>query len=115
MLQFAETHRDLVRVLFDPACGANDQVAGALELLSSTPSRGGSEETDTRAGATDLDSTVMAEALKGMLTRVVAWWAEEPGRVPRETVVRTLTRLQRLADDPSTARVGVSIRDGRSS
>jgi hypothetical protein len=29
-----------------------------------------------------------------MWARVVAWWAEDPSRAARETVVETLTRIQ---------------------
>jgi hypothetical protein len=29
-----------------------------------------------------------------MLARVVAWWVEDPRRASRETVARTLTRIQ---------------------
>jgi AcrR family transcriptional regulator len=103
LLEFAETNRDLVRVLFDPACGLSKQTVRALELLVDARGRGGLEGVDARAAATDPDRAVAAEALYGMLTRVVIWWAEEPGRVLREAVVRTLTRLQLLAHAPGLA------------
>jgi hypothetical protein len=37
---------------------------------------------------------VLSQALVGMLARVVAWWVEDPRRASRDTVARTLTRIQ---------------------
>jgi hypothetical protein len=41
-----------------------------------------------------LEAAVLAQALVGMLARVVAWWAEDPRRAPREVVAQTLAAIQ---------------------
>ena len=41
-----------------------------------------------------LHPEVLAQALVGLLARVVAWWVENPRRASREAVVETLTRIQ---------------------
>jgi len=38
--------------------------------------------------------------LVGMWARVVAWWAEDPSRASRDTVVDTLTRIQLSGTQP---------------
>src|SRR5262249_62221439 len=48
----------------------------------------------------DLDPDVLSQALVGMLARVVAWWVEDPRRATRETVARTLTRIQLSGTHP---------------
>jgi hypothetical protein len=36
-----------------------------------------------------------------MLARVVAWWAQDPRRASRETVIDTLTRIQLSGTHPA--------------
>src|SRR5215472_856139 len=40
------------------------------------------------------EAGVAAQALVGMRARIVAWWAEAPGRIPREAVIESLVRIQ---------------------
>ncbi len=48
------------------------------------------------------DSTLpcSSQALVGMWARVVAWWAEDPTRAPREAVIETLSRIQLEGTQP---------------
>jgi len=94
LLAFAEENRSLVQILF----GRNHEAAGvgvdvlaflAEEIERSLRARG-------HAGllAKGIDPAVAAQALVGMRARIVAWWAEQPGRIPRETVIGSLSRIQ---------------------
>ncbi len=49
----------------------------------------------------ELHPDVLAQALVGLLSRVVAWWVENPERASREAVVETLTRIQRGGTHPA--------------
>jgi hypothetical protein len=94
LLAFAEENRSLVELLF----GRNHEAAGVgvdvLEFLAEEIER------NLRAGggagllADGVDPAVAAQALVGMRARIVAWWAEEPGRIPREAVIESLSRIQ---------------------
>ena len=44
---------------------------------------------------------VVSQAVVGMWARVVAWWAEDPARATRETIVDTLTRIQLSGTQPA--------------
>ena len=50
-----------------------------------------------------LDPEVVSQAVVGMWARVFAWWAEDPSRAPRETVIETLTRIQLHGTYPTGA------------
>jgi hypothetical protein len=41
----------------------------------------------------DLHPAVAAQAHAAVLTRVIAWWVEDPSRATREEVVATLLRI----------------------
>ena len=94
LLAFAEENRSLVQILF----GRNHEAAGVgvdvLEFLA-----GGIEQSlraRENAGllGPGVDPAVAAQALVGLRARVLAWWAEQPGRIPREAVIESLTRVQ---------------------
>ena len=44
---------------------------------------------------------MLAQALVGMWSRVIAWWAEDPTRAPRDSVVETLTQIQLNGTHPA--------------
>jgi AcrR family transcriptional regulator len=90
LLDVAAEQRSLIRVLFGRGHQAAD--LGEEVLAGLLP---GLEER-LRAGAAGLHPAAAAQALVGMVTRVIAWWAEDPARAPRESVVETLTRLHPL-------------------
>jgi AcrR family transcriptional regulator len=90
LLRFAEEHRDLVRVIF--ARGAEAASVGA-DVLDHMVARIESDFSSHGSGPL-MHPTVTAQALVGMWARVVTWWAESPGRAPREAVVSTMVALQ---------------------
>lgn len=93
IVAFADAQRDLVRIVFGRGQEAGEIGAElADELFPGVESR-----LRDRIGEGHLDSAlhpaVAAQALVASWIRVVAWWAEDPTRAPREAVVETLVRL----------------------
>ncbi len=94
LVRFAEENRNLVRILFGREQETADVGADVLERLAESSELLWRDRISSGDAAPGLHPVVVAQALLGMLSRVVAWWAEEPGRALREDVVRTLTQLQ---------------------
>jgi AcrR family transcriptional regulator len=91
-LTFAEEKRELIRMVFGRAesAGLADEVREAVvpeiqRWLERRVSEG-------KAPA-DLHPAVAAQAHAAVLTRVIAWWVEDPSRATREEVVATLLRI----------------------
>jgi AcrR family transcriptional regulator len=101
LIAFAEDHRDLIRILFGGQHGAADLGSDVLDHLAER------NEAVLRgrpgAQANPLHSGVTAQAVVGMLARVVAWWAEDPARAPREQVIETLIRIQLSGTHPESS------------
>jgi AcrR family transcriptional regulator len=91
LLRFAEEHSSLVRLIF--ARGAEAASVGA-DVLDHLVERIVEDFPGGHGSAPDMHPTVTAQALVGMWARVVTWWAESPGRVPRESVIATMVTLQ---------------------
>jgi AcrR family transcriptional regulator len=94
LVDFAEEERALVRILF----GRNHEAAGVGVDILDFLTVGLEQALRERAAAGELapgvDPTVAAQALNGIRVRIVAWWAEQPGRIPRETLIESLTRIE---------------------
>jgi hypothetical protein len=83
-----------MRILFSrdgDAAGVEADVLSELAAGVAETRRGRIASGETSAA---LDPDVLSQALVGMLARVVAWWVEDPRRASRDTVARTLTRIQ---------------------
>ncbi len=92
LLGFAEDHGELVRMLFGR--GSEGASVGA-DALDHMVARIEADLARNRpAGADLLHPAVTAQALVGMWARIVTWWAESPGRAPREAVLQTMIDLQ---------------------
>lgn len=93
LLRFAEEKRALVRVVF----GRDQDASYVGEDLLSAIVAGIEERLGERAAAGELPDSVhpavAAQAITGMTARVVAWWVEDPSRVPREQVIETILRM----------------------
>jgi AcrR family transcriptional regulator len=92
LLAFAAERRELIRMVFGRAesAGLADEVREAVvpeiqRWLERRVSEG--------LAPADLHPAVAAQAHAAVLTRVIAWWAGDPSRVPREQVVATLLRM----------------------
>ncbi|HYB99294.1 MAG TPA: helix-turn-helix domain-containing protein [Candidatus Limnocylindrales bacterium] len=91
---FAETNRDLVRILF-----SHDSETAAIEADVLTHLAAGLEARFRREMTqgifpSDLDPAATAQALVGMTARLIDWWTEDPKRAPREQILHTIVRLQ---------------------
>jgi TetR/AcrR family fatty acid metabolism transcriptional regulator len=93
LLAFAEDNRDLIRVVFGR--GGESATLGEEVLDAILP---GIEERLRRRAAEGrtppgLHAGAAAQAHAAMLTRVLAWWVEDPSRASREEIIHTLLLL----------------------
>ncbi len=100
MIDFAEDHRDLVRILFSADADAIAVSADVLDDLAGGIAANRRERQLAGDARPDLDASVLSQALVGMWARVVAWWAQDPTRAPRAAVIETLTRIQLEGTQP---------------
>ncbi len=93
LLAFAEDHRDLIRVVFGR--GAESSSIGEEVMDAIVP--GMERVFELRREANQLaplvHPAVAAQAVAAMLTRVLAWWVEDPTRATRDEVIETLLGL----------------------
>lgn len=101
LISFAEENRDLGRILFSGDTDAAAVESDVLNELAATIA--GNRRRRMISGEMPglLDPDVLSQAIVGMLARVVAWWLENPDRVPRERVIETLTRIQLAGTHPA--------------
>jgi len=100
LIGFAEDHREVVRVLFSGDSDTTTLESDVLDDLARDTSTLRAEFLSAGRVSADLAPAVLAQATVGMWSRVIVWWAEEPGRVPRDSVIETLTRIQLRGTDP---------------
>jgi AcrR family transcriptional regulator len=101
LVGFAEENRDVVRILFSRNSEATHVEADVLNEFAAAIAANRRARIAAGEMPGDLDPDVLSQALVGLLARVVAWWVEDPGRASRETVIATLTRIQRSGTHPS--------------
>jgi len=92
LIAFAAERRELIRMVFGRAesAGLADEVREAVvpeiqRWLERRASEG--------FAPADLHPAVAAQAHAAVLTRVIAWWVEDPTRATREQVIATLLRM----------------------
>ncbi len=94
LVGFAEDQRDLLRIVFHPGGESGDIGAQILERLARGVSARRREAVADGRAQDCFDSDVLAQAVVGMWAHVLAWWAEDPTRATRESIIRTLTHFQ---------------------
>jgi AcrR family transcriptional regulator len=100
LARFADENRNLVRVLFGRRHEAADLGEDVLDAILP----GLEERLRESAGPAGLHPGVAAQALAAMVSRVLAWWVEDPRRASRDEVVETLLRLHPLVRTLERAR-----------
>jgi AcrR family transcriptional regulator len=94
LVRFAEENRDLVLIVFGP----DRTVAGLDNDILEYMAAHGTEVLEERAKQgllpPGLHTAVTAQAMVGMMERVVVWWIADPTRATREEIVDTLTNIQ---------------------
>ena len=100
LVAFAEEHQDRVRILFSRDGDAAAVEADVLSELAASIAGARRARIESGEYPAQLDPEVFSQALVGMLARVVAWWVEDPSRASRETVARTLARIQLSGTHP---------------
>jgi AcrR family transcriptional regulator len=94
LVGFAEDQRELLRVVFHPGGETGEIGAGILERLARGVSARRREAVADGRARDCFDSDVLAQAVVGMWAHVLAWWAEDPSRASRDSIVQTLTHFQ---------------------
>jgi AcrR family transcriptional regulator len=100
LVAFAEEHRERVRILFSRDGDAAAVQADVLSELAASLAEARRQRIATGEMPAELDPEVLSQALVGLLARVIAWWVEDPSRASRESVARTLTRIQLSGTHP---------------
>lgn len=93
LLAFAEDHGDMIRVVFGR--GGESATIGEEVMDAIVPGMRKAFEARQARGelAPEVHPAVAAQAVAAMLTRVIAWWVEDPTRAKREEVIETLLGL----------------------
>ncbi len=93
LLAFGQDHGDLIRVAFGRGAESTtigdevmDQIVPGLEQAFLERRIAGELEPEAHPA-------VAAQAVAAMMTRVLAWWVEDPTRASRDDVTRTLLAL----------------------
>jgi len=94
LVGFAESHRELFRIVFRPDGESPETGARVLERLARRVRTRRREAVAHGLAWGCLDSDVMAQAVVGMWVRVLGWWVEDPRRATRADIVRTLSHFQ---------------------
>ncbi len=93
LLAFADDRGDLIRIVFGrggESATIGEEVMDAIvpgmqKVLEARHEQGGL--------APNVHPAVAAQALAAMITRVLAWWVEDPTRATRDEVIETLLGL----------------------
>ena len=94
LVGYAAEHPALFQIMFSTEVTTTAAGAELLEFVTAHQEqrlREGMAEGYFRA---DLDPSVAARAVIGMLIQVLHWWTQDPSRVPREVVIDTVTGLR---------------------
>jgi AcrR family transcriptional regulator len=96
---FALENRELMRMVFSSdgdAAAVESDILDDFAAWVDARRRAVADDVDP-----DLDPTVLSQALVGMWARVLKWWVEDPARVSREKLIRTLCRIQLSGTNPT--------------
>jgi AcrR family transcriptional regulator len=94
IVSFAESNRDVVRIIFSTDAEAASVEADALTRLAGGLEARLRREREDGRFPEDLDPAVCARAHVGMTAHLIDWWTQDPSRASREDVIETLVRLQ---------------------
>lgn len=100
MVGFAEENREMIRILFSADTDAAAIGSDVLNLLASTIAEGRRELMAAGVVPSDVDATVLGQVVVGMWAQVLSWWSEDPTRVTREVLIKSITRIQLSGTHP---------------
>jgi AcrR family transcriptional regulator len=100
LVSFATDHRDLIRILFSREGDAAEAQADVLASLAARLEDGRRLAIERGEMPEAIDAGVLAQAVVGMWARVLAWWADDPDRIPGDRVVETLSQIQLTGTHP---------------
>jgi AcrR family transcriptional regulator len=100
LLAFAEDERDVIRILFSHDGEAAALEADVLAELAGDIAENRSNSILSGEMPPDIDPTVLSQAVVGLWSRVLVWWAEDPARAPRARVLESLIHIQLFGTHP---------------
>jgi AcrR family transcriptional regulator len=94
IVAYAESNRDVVRIIFSTDSEAASVEADAMTRLASGLEARLRREQEEGSFPVDLDPAVCARAHVGMTAHLIDWWTQDPSRASREDLIETLVRLR---------------------
>ena len=94
MVSFAEKCPSFCHILFDPESVRTNVSAEISNYLISMQELRLRAEMEKGLIKSDVDPSVAAHAIVGMISGVLNWLTRSPGQASHETIVNTLTRLR---------------------
>jgi AcrR family transcriptional regulator len=100
MVGFAEEQREMIRILFSADADAAAVGSDVLNQLASTIAESRRELLAKGVGPSDIDPSVLGQAVVGMWSQVLFWWSQDPARVSRDSLIESMTRIQLSGTHP---------------
>lgn len=97
IVDFAESNRDIVRILFSTDAEAASVEADAFARMAQGLETRLRREREEGRFPADLDPAVCARAHVGMTAHLIDWWTQDPSRASRGAIIDALTRLEYTA------------------
>ena len=101
MMSFAEENREMIRMVFSADSDAAAVGSDVLQRLATVIAEDRRDLIATGVVGTGIDPEVLGQAVVGMWAQVLSWWADDPDRVTRESLVNTLTQIQLAGTEPT--------------
>ena len=103
LADFALTHRDLLLILFSGDQGSTSVASDLTGALAERIAQDRRRSIEAGLMPAEIDPDVYAQALVGMWARVLTWWAEDPNRKSKATLIETLSRIELFGTHPGPA------------
>lgn len=103
LVDYADRNRDLILIIFGNDAEAAAVESELLDRFAALIAQGRSQRIAAGEMPAAVHPEVVSQALVGMVSRVICWWAADPTRVSREVVVETLTQIQLSGTHPEKA------------
>lgn len=100
LADFALTHRDLLLILFSGDQGSTSVASDLTGALAERIAQDRRRSIEAGLMPAEIDPDVYAQALVGMWARVLTWWAEDPNRKSKATLIETLSRIELFGTHP---------------
>lgn len=93
LLAFGQDHGDLIRVVFGRGAESTPIADEVMDQIVPDLEKAFAQRQEAGRFLPGAHPAVAAQAYAAMVTRVLAWWVEDPTRASREDVIETLLGL----------------------